>query len=474
VKGKICISIAPPSLDAMLAGVRDAEDLADLIEIRFDALGPGDREAAVSTLRSQTPLIATFRSPGQGGLADVTLDDRRRFWSQDLSKFWAIDIEEDLLAFGIDHPNKIVSFHDFSRVPDDLNAVAERLFSSEPGIVKIAVTAVDAIDAIPVWKLIDRAASAGKQFIPIAMGDAGKWTRILGPANGSPFIYASHNPGSATADGQITATDLVHLYHIDRIGPATQVYGVIGDPVTSSRSPNMHNAAFSSVEMDAIFLPLQVRDAGAFLKRMVKHSTREVDLNFAGCAVTMPHKQTVIPHLDEIDPVASAIGAVNTIKVGGERLLGYNTDAQGFIGPLKRRIPKLAGLRATILGAGGAAKACVYALEREGAEASVFGRTDIASFSAHARDFDILINATPVGMLEGTTQLPISAEDISRVRLVYDLVTRAGDTPLIAMAKALDIPTIDGYEMLVEQGAMQFALWTGKNAPVDVMRAALK
>src|SRR5207237_10844095 len=132
-------------------------------------------------------------------------------------------------------------------------------------------------------------------------------TRVLGPAHGSFLTYASLEVGSETADGQITARDMMDMYRVRNLTPETRVFGVIGDPVSSSQSPYMHNDAFAAAGVDAVFLHLQVRDIDAFMQRMVKAETREVEFNFGGFSVTMPHKQAVIPFLDDIDETARAI-----------------------------------------------------------------------------------------------------------------------------------------------------------------------
>lgn len=478
---KICISIAARTAEELYAKVRQAEKLADVIEIRFDALDPAELVEAVANVSSIRRLLATYRSPEQGGMSQITFEQRREFWKGDLSKFWAIDIEEDLLPLNITHSNKIVSYHDLIGVPEDLHAITTRLVACDARMVKIAVTANDAADAIDVWK---RFTNSTKPLVPIAMGESGKWTRILAAANGAPLTYASLDVDSATAGGQLTGDELIDIYRVKEINRDTRVYGVIGDPVSLSRSPQMHNAAFKNTNINAVFIPLQVKDVDSFFTRMVLPSTREVELNFAGFAITMPHKESVIKYLDEIDPVANAIGAVNTIKIAGDRLVGYNTDADGFIGPLRRRMPDLATTRVAILGAGGAARACLHALRTVSADITVFARNpnkikeldavirELSSFSDRRNEFEIVINATPVGMAGQDTELPLTPETLAGVKLVYDLVTRASDTRLIALAKGLGIDTIDGLEMLVEQGAKQFEIWTGQSAPVDVMKVA--
>ncbi len=476
--GKLCISVAAKTANEMAAQIERAAAVADIIEIRFDGL---DRSAAsqISNLKVEIPVIATYRSDAR--------EARLAFWNGHISRFWACDLEEDILTSVVGQ-RKIASFHDHAGVPSDLNQIYERLAATDARIVKIAVTANDITDAIPVWNLLARANSDKRAIIPVAMGEAGKWTRILGPAHGAFLTYASLDSGSETADGQIPADEMLEVYRVRKLDRETRVYGVIGDPVSRSLSPHMQNAAFASYSENAVFIPFLVTGLDEFITRMVKPPSREVELNFAGFSVTMPHKQTVMRHLDTIDPTAKAVGAVNTIKIEPDgRLTGYNTDIHGIIDPLTARHGELGGAHIAILGAGGAARACVYSLMRAGARPALFVRDrntaevlaaecaipvrSISELGSEISNFDILINATPVGMKgELADQTLLTADELSGVRFVYDLVTRADGTPLQRAAATAGIPCIGGIEMLIAQGAKQFEIWTGREAPVDLMR----
>lgn len=492
--GKICISAAAETADEMIENIRLAEPSADLIEVRFDYLPTRDLEhlrSHISNLKFEKPLIATYRSLDQGGKNSLTLEARRTFWQKPKLGFWAADVEEDIVDEARAWPFRIVSFHKLNDVPGDLDQIFERLCRCDADAVKIAVRASDAIDAISIWKLIARANAAGKRIIPIAMGEAGKWTRILGLVYGAYLTYAALDDGQETADGQITAREMIDVYRVKELDRETKVFGVIGDPVSESLSTYIHNAAFAATRMNAVFLPLLVKDLDAFMTRMVLPATREIELNFAGLAVTMPHKQAVMKYLDEIEETAEKIGAVNTIKIDDYgRLYGFNTDAHGFITPLKTEFGDLQGARFAILGAGGAACACAYALEQENAEVHIFARdmqkanalasrhgaiaNVISDFSSEIPNFDVLVNATPIGM-RGRLEddMPLTGDDLQGVKLVFDLVTSSADTKLIREAKRAGIPTIGGVEMLIEQGARQFEIWTDRDAPVEVMKQAV-
>ena len=489
--GRVCASVTANTASDTVASISKAEKTADIIEIRFDHLPEHEVTQLLDHLRVygyKKPFIATYRSSEQGGLAPSDSTTRRQFWERLCNGFWAVDQEEDIFDRTVQTQNHILSYHDFDAGRADVMQVFERLRSKKPTIVKYAYLADDITDTIPVWRMLKGAADASQQAVVIAMGEAGKITRILGCAYGSKWTYGSVD--EATAPGQISVEDLIDLYRVHALSNNTKVYGVIGDPVSHSLSPKIHNAAFKDAALDSVFLPLLVKDLHGFIERMVRPSSREVELNFAGFAVTMPHKLIIMDQLDEIDDTAMAIGAVNTVKIDGDLLRGYNTDADGFIRPLLEKLGSIKGLMVAVLGAGGAARACLYALKAHGASATIiardadrgsklageFGAEFFTMKGGSIESFEVLVNATPVGMAgnEGSP-MPFDLASSDRIKVVYDLVTSTKPTPLIRAALKAGIQTITGVEMLVAQAARQFEIWTGQSAPVNVMEnAALK
>jgi 3-dehydroquinate dehydratase/shikimate dehydrogenase len=481
--GKICVSICAETVEDLVSRLRRAEEVADIVEIRFDCLRPDQLKAALGVTSTRL-VIATFRSPDQGGANDTSFLERLAFWKEAGSRFWAVDLERDIFAEINTSGTRILSFHDHSGLSNHLDAEVAKMRSIAPDILKVAVHANDAVDAIAAWNLLKNDAP----IIPIAMGEAGKWTRILGLAHGAYLTYASLDAGSETADGQIVMKDLVETYRVKELTDETSVYGVIGDPVSASMSPFIQNPAFQEANVDSIFVHLQVKDLNAFIRRMVDPDTREVNINLAGFSVTMPHKQAILRHLDDIDPVAEKIGAVNTVKITGDKLKGFNTDAGGFIKPLKERFGDLSGARAVVAGAGGAARAVVYALSEAKADVTILAR-DASKAAALAQDFgaeygdlvgsslgevDILVNATPLGMRGPDLDKKLFAADqLSGVKFICDLVTSVTDTPLLREAKNARIPAIGGIEMLIAQAEMQFEIWTGSLPKTGLMRESL-
>jgi 3-dehydroquinate dehydratase / shikimate dehydrogenase len=500
--GKICVSICTETADELIKLLRRAEEVADVIEVRLDGLKPDQVAPAFDRLQSEKTILLTIRPKSQGGKTDYNIQDRMSLWTHyamhkkiDHKAIW-IDHETDLIPkkeflFWAEDCFVIRSQHDMDGVPDDLNKVYDRTVS-DTEVGKIAVQAKDITDTIGIWNLLKRANEEGKKLIPITMGEAGKWTRILGSAHGAFMTYAALETGSETAPGQISVEDMTDVFRVKEHDENTGVYGIVAGNTSYSVSPWMHNAAFKAAGLNSVFVPLQVADLGAFFSRMVLPETREVDLSFKGFSVTNPHKQTIIPFLDEVDETAARIGAVNTVKIEDGKLYGYNTDAPGFVTSLKQAFGDLAGVRVAVYGAGGAARACIYSLQQEGAVVTLVGRNQekgqmladefeieflTPSSVNHplAADFDIVVNATPLGTAGSSVNFAIlEAEQLRGIKFVYDLVYNPSETTLIREAKAAGVPTIGGLEMLIAQGVKQFEIWTGSTAPIDAMRAAVR
>jgi 3-dehydroquinate dehydratase/shikimate dehydrogenase len=447
-----------------------------MIELRLDCL----REIPQKLPElNERPVILTLRPSEQGGQRKLTREERQRFWLSNAphgeSIWW--DIEGDLVHdLAPDWSRVIASHHDFSGVPDDLEQIYERLARTPAAVLKIAVQANDILDCIPVFRLLDRARREGREIIAIAMGNAGIATRVLGPARGSFLTYGALDDDGATAPGQINARKLRSLYHLDTINDETMICGLAGLPVMHSVSPHIHNTAFVAEGINGVYLPFEVHDARQFCKRMVHPRTRELSWNLRGLSITAPHKQTVMECLDWIEPDAKEIGAVNTVVVENDRLLGYNTDAAGFIDPLLKRFTTLRDATVGIIGAGGAARAAIWALQRQSANVTLFARNttkgqtlaELFGISCESlsdasfQRYDLVINATPLGSGAHVDQSPATREQLAGARCVYDLIYNPRDTRLLREARAAGCETLGGLEMLVAQAGLQFELWTGK------------
>lgn len=480
---RVCVSVCEETVEALESAAVRASEWADLVELRLDCLTSLDDFQRVLT-RLSRPVILTFRPSEQGGHRELDHQARELFWKNAPQTDWW-DIESDLTPQN-NWSHIIISHHDFSGVPPHLTRLYERLAAIPARVLKIAVQSNDIVDCIPVFQLIDRARTEGRDLIAIAMGDAGLATRVLGPSRGAFLTYAALDQESATAPGQITAQKLRSVYHIDEIDRQTMICGLVGRPVMHSVSPQMHNAAFRSAGINGVYLPLEVRDLKTFFTRMVHPLTRELDWNLRGLSVTAPHKSAVLEFLDWIEPNAREIGAVNTIVIDGDKLHGFNTDAAGFVEPLLKVLGSLSGLRVAVIGAGGAARAALWALLKHDASVTLFARNIEKArtlgqvfgvsyeplSSGSFGDYDVVINATPVGSGEMIDQAPATPEQLAGARFVYDLVYNPIETRLLIEACKTSCKTVRGLEMLVAQAKNQFELWTGESPSLDVMYEA--
>jgi shikimate dehydrogenase len=272
----------------------------------------------------------------------------------------------------------------------------------------------------------------------------------------------------------------------------TRVCGIIGDPVEHSLSPTMHNAAFQKLNLDFVYVAFRVRKDE--LKEAI---TGAKSLDIRGLNVTMPHKKAVMKYLDETDPTAKSIDAVNTVLNDKGRLTGYDTDGIGALKALKENGISLNGKKLLLLGAGGAGKAIAFHAAKEVEELKILNRTaqkakDLAevlrkkfgknidgnSLSAKTvrkelEDADIVVNATSVGMHPNDDQSLIDPSWLEPSLCVMDIVYNPVETKLAKDAKSMGAKVVSGVEMLVHQGAVSFEIWTDRSAPVKVMKQAI-
>ncbi len=306
------------------------------------------------------------------------------------------------------------------------------------------------------------------------MGEQGIISRVLGARAGSAFTFGALTADEKTAPGQVTAQELQSTYRIDQVDAATKVYGVAGDPVAQSLSPAIMNAALRRENVNGVYLALHAKS----LKDLL---TCIRDIPIHGLSITMPYKQTILSHLDNTDPYTAKTGACNTVVRSQDgKLYGFNTDTSGVVRPLEQRMT-LTDAKILVLGAGGAARAAVFGLKDRGAQISILNRSLAAAHklarSAKARtikradlkklEFDVIINATPVGM-GNTKDSPLNADEI-KAKYVFDMVYDPAETRLLQLAKERGCETIPGSEMFVHQAARQFEIWTGKPAPREDM-----
>lgn len=371
----------------------------------------------------------------------------------------------------------ILSFHDFKGTKK-LTDTWQRMLEFPADIFKVVSTAKTLSDNLAMMRLVQ---AHGDQYtiVGLCMGDLGIISRVLGVRAGSAFTFAAAQQGEETAPGQVTTKVLRETYRIERVDAATKVYAVAGDPISHSLSPLMMNTAFRRENINAVYVALQAKQTDDLLNCM-----RDIPIH--GLSVTMPLKQEIIKHLDRTDALTEAIGACNTvIRSADGKFYGFNTDVAGIIRPLEERI-NLRGARILVLGAGGAARAAAFGLKERGSDVYVANRTSQRgqklAREANAKylsrqqlaksDFDVIINATPVGMRGSKPQSPLEENEL-RTKYLFEMIYSPLETKLVKMARARNIHVITGDAMFVHQGARQFEIWTGKPAPFEDMHRSV-
>jgi 3-dehydroquinate dehydratase/shikimate dehydrogenase len=471
--------IAQRTTAGAIEAYRRAHPRADLVEFRLDLLRDPDVDRLVA--EKGKPKLMTLRSRPQGGEAAPA--DRpsllRRLAKAPIE--W-LDLEPDDLGLAEMRrpggPRRLLSWHDLATTPLDLeDRLARLLAEPRADLVKLVTYAEVAGDLLRIRDLLRRA-PAGK-VIAFGMGPKGVPSRILAPSWGGAGLFAPRRGAPASAPGQVPVEDLVDTYRVDTIGPSTGLLGVLGHPVGHSLSPFIHNAACAALQLDLRYLPFEADTVAEFFPVLS-------ELRVRGLSVTLPFKETIVPHLDRLGPGARRLGAVNTVVKVWNRLEGHNTDAAASLLPLRGWL-KLRGARVGVLGAGGAARALVASLAQRGARVTVFSRAPERGRAlaeewgvralpwGRARGFrcDLLVNATPVGMSPRVRALPIPIAAVG-ARRVYDLVYTPEETAFVRRARSRGLEAKGGLGMFLAQGTAQFRLFTGRRAPVAVMRRALR
>jgi 3-dehydroquinate dehydratase/shikimate dehydrogenase len=471
---RLCVTVAARTIEEVRQG-RDAAD-ADLVELRLDAMERPDVAGALQGRR--VPAIVTCRAAWEGGGFMGTEEERRRILESALqlgAEFVDVEAAADF-ASDLIRPRQgrgiVLSEHVFGKPPSDLRARYARLRSSGAEVPKLAIQVNALEEMLPLFDLAGNgAAGPSSGHILIAMGTVGVASRVLAARLGNRWTYA----GDGIAPGQIPASRLLGDFRFRRISRGAVLYGVVGNPISHSRSPAMHNAGFAALGLDAAYVPLEARSVADFV-RFARH------VGLRGASVTAPFKVGLMPYLDEIEPLARRVGAINTLVVREGKWLGANTDVDGFLAPLARRTT-VDGLRASVIGAGGAARGVAVALADRGAHVTICARRpeqaspiadlvggSVGEFPPRGSSWDLLVNATPVGGTSDPSD-PVEGAPLDG-RIVFDLVYAPPRTALLARAERSGCETIGGLEMLIAQAERQFELWTGEPPPAGLFDAA--
>jgi 3-dehydroquinate dehydratase/shikimate dehydrogenase len=413
---RICIALGFPDVETLLKHARQEVEAGErFLEFRLDYLTEPEQglEAIRSFLKRypECTLLATCRRHQNYGRFNGSIEEQIRILeAATAAGARAVDVEIESAenAGGKTEALRqqaflILSYHNFTGTPV-MEAVLRRMMRHRADAYKLVTTARKPSDNHRVLALAK--AHPRTPIILLAMGEWGFPTRVISTALGGLYTYAAPMYAEGTAAGQVCAKQLRHLYRVEKFSRSAKIYGVIADPVRHSISPAVHNRAFQSRRLDAVYLPFLVQPQQ--LKDFFVLAER---LPVAGFSVTIPHKQKVLRYLDTVDPLSRRIGAVNTVWRKAGKWRGTNTDVEGILAPLARHL-RLAKSSILVVGNGGAARGAAFALVDAGAKVSIVGRNadrvralakacgaePLLREQAESQHFDVLVHATPLGM----------------------------------------------------------------------------
>ncbi|GLC40828.1 hypothetical protein PLESTF_001042000 [Pleodorina starrii] len=528
----ICTSVTATTVDAFLAEIQEAAASGvDIIELRLDFLTDFDPEQHLQQILAACPLpyIVTYRPVWEGGKYDGPEPERLAVLKMSAllgAPYVDVEFKASPYFFADQHEvplstKIILSYHDFQQTPEPavLDRLAAAMRSAGADIVKLAAMANDITDAA---RMLDLLKKKDGPMIALSMGEKGQIVRLLAAKYGGYLTFAAMSPERASAPGQPDIGKLAGLYGYRRQGPETKVYGIIGNPVSHSKSPLIHNTAFQHIGHDGVYVPLLVDDLARFLEAFRDYP------DFAGFSVTIPHKEAALRLASEVDPVARQIGAVNTlVRQSDGSYKGYNTDWLAAISAIERGVAgvpggaaaaaaaaaeagagaagggesPLQGKTVVVIGAGGAGRALAFGAATKGARVVIANRSrDRADQLAAALggsatscswedlvsgrvEGDVLANSTSLGMTPNVEESPVPADVAAKFKVVFDAVYNPLWTRLLRDARDGGATPVDGLQMFVGQALEQFRFFTDGSEPpaelmertvLDSMGAALK
>lgn len=468
---------------------------AKFLELRLDFLAKAvDFKRLVPS--KQCPWVATLRRPQDGGRFPGTEDERRTIIRQAIvsGAFEWVDLETDVAdeirRFG--SVKRIISYHNLNETPADLDDIYERMLKQDGDVYKLAVMAQTPQDVARILKLQK---NAPKPTVAFCMGEVGLPSRYLSLKYGAPWIYAAFNKERGIAPGLPSFDDFKTTYPVRSITPETRIFGVVGDPVSHSFSPILHNHMYMRAKINAFYLPffvpkLQLSDA---LKAYA-------DIPVDGYSVTIPHKEDAALLAKDAEPFVRTSGAANTlVRRPDGSFFGANSDYSAAIDSLKAHlqaktaesgaaVPELSQLSFLVLGAGGVARAIAHALHREGVNLTLAARTNERAMKVaeevhckvidwHARNAhraEVVINCTPVGMHPNVNEMPVHISMLQPGMIVFDTIYTPETTLLIREAKSRGCEVITGVDMFVRQAARQMELFLGLSPDIAKMREIMR
>ncbi len=488
---KICLCLTGSTLAQDLAALERYRDKVDMVELRADYLDASELfHLRAFPALAGLPSILTVRRASDGGmfrmgegvrlvifargLAFAESDRRKNFSYVDLEYDFHIPaIQEAARTFGT---RVIRSKHCMDGMPSDIERVWRDLSSRPFEIPKLAVSARGLADVDSVFRLFE---GSGPERVVVSMGEYGFCTRILAEKLGSMLVYAAGSGLDPAAPGQLEPGRLLDIFRAREYGSDWNLYGLVGGPsVIRSQSPFIHNSGFSALGLKSLYLPFPADDVEPFLALADR-------LGIKGFSITVPYKERILPYLARRSPEVEAIGACNTAIRERDGWAGYNTDASGFSRAVCRflGVDSLYGVRTTIVGAGGAAKAVAFALKGLGARACVINRNmskakrlaetygfEWAGMTERAADLmeryhDLIVQTTSVGLEGGQEGDPMEWYEFTGREALFETIYNPAETQVMRRAREAGCRVTNGLGMLQAQAEAQFRLFTGRDYP---------
>ncbi len=477
----ICLTLMENSIEANLGVLKQNLAFIDMVELRLDMLTDPmliPPEIVKSKLGIST--IITYRKKTDGGKYDGSEAQRRAVliaWYR--AGFDYIDLEMETSILEIEQSVKqnrtkiIRSYHDFKKVPDNLENIIRKLASRPGEIAKAAVYPCNSSDTLKLLEVFDKVKDI-KDKIILGMGAFGFPSRILYKKLGSILSFCSKKENLG-APGQISPFEMKNIYRADKITGSTSIYGIIGNPVMHSKSPELHNLAYQRAQIDAVYVPFMVDSIDSFFQLANF-------LKIEGFSVTVPYKVNIMDYLDEKSPELETVLSCNTVVRRGELWKGYNTDPDGFLKPLLSLVDISKLNTCAVIGAGGAARAVISALKSMNLAVSIFNRSELrgkelamdtsCTFFPLTKidllyEFDLIVQTTTVGMSPLEDETPLPGYNFKSGQIVYDIIYTPLKTKLLTDAESVGAIVIGGMEMLTTQGRSQFEIFTNQSFPIE-------
>jgi 3-dehydroquinate dehydratase/shikimate dehydrogenase len=436
------------------------------IELRLDLFPCIDTKYVKNFLRNfACPVMLTIRKTAHGGKFPGTESEREALikWLLVLEPP-LFDLEYDMSPMFLHEVTKkyprtkfILSYHHFQETPTDLDGIYRSMQEYAAFSYKIAAMAHSTNDALKMLLFVKN----HPKTTVICMGEKGEFARILGPILGNLIGYASVNAEEQTGPGQLTVSELVDIYRYPSLNEHTSIYGLIGDPVEKSPGHLYHNDVFRKRGLNAVYVKMVVKP-----EELSEFIPLAIAIGIRGLSVTIPLKEKILPFLDEIEPVAKQIGAINTLLFKNGRIIGTNTDGFGGLDAIEKKT-SVHGKKIVVLGAGGAARAIVFEAKARGADVLILNRTvqkakELAmemGCKAGGLDevpdfYDIMIKCSPDPM-------PIDPTKIRPETIAMDIVYYPRETAFLKEAFLKKCRIVYGEEVFLNQAARQTAFWVG-------------